>query len=161
MNRRDRLNHQPFINRPKLILKNNKKIILWVIVNLEVWDSELPQPRNILPPPMGVPMLPDLPNWSWHEYGMRVGFWRLLDALKKRNICSTLALNATVIDYYPETVKAAIQESWEPMGHGFIQRPMHKVDNEYVDIKSAIEKNTRIYQSRGYWMGKPRINRNK
>ena len=22
-------------------------------------------------------MLPDVPNWSWHEYGMRVGFWRL------------------------------------------------------------------------------------
>ena len=140
MNRRDRLYHQPFINRPKLVLKNNKKIILWVIVNLEVWDPDLPQPRNILPPPMGVPMLPDLPNWSWHEYGMRVGFWRLLDTLKKRNICSTLALNATVIDHYPETVQAAIKESWEPMGHGYIQRPMHKVDNEYVDIKSAIEK---------------------
>ena len=26
------------------------------------------------------------------------------------------------------------------MGHGYIQRPMHKVDNEFVDIKSAIEK---------------------
>ena len=42
MNRRDRLYHQPIINRPRLFLKNNKKIILWVIVNLEVWDPELP-----------------------------------------------------------------------------------------------------------------------
>ena len=108
MNRRDRLNHQPFIKRPKLTLKNNKKIILWVIVNLEVWDPELAQPRNILPPPMNVPMLPDLPNWAWHEYGMRVGFWRLLNTLKKRNVFSTLALNATVIDHYPETVEAAM-----------------------------------------------------
>jgi len=68
MNRRDRLYHQPFINRPKLTLKNNKKIILWVIVNLEVWDPELPQPRNILPPPMGVPMLPDLPKSGTLNY---------------------------------------------------------------------------------------------
>ena len=32
MNRRDRLNHQPFIRRPKLTLKDNKKIILeqWI-----------------------------------------------------------------------------------------------------------------------------------
>ena len=140
MNRRDRLNHQPFIKRPKLVLKDNKKIILWVIVNLEVWDPELAQPRNILPPPMNVPMLPDLPNWAWHEYGMRVGFWRLLNTLKKRNLCSTLALNATVIDHYPETVEAAMEEKWEPLGHGYIQRPMHKVDNEFVDINSvAIE----------------------
>ena len=71
---------------------------------------------------------------------MRVGFWRLLNTLKKRNICSTLALNATVIDHYPETVEAAMNEQWEPLGHGYIQRPMHKVDNEFVDIKSAIEK---------------------
>ena len=140
MNRRDRLHHQPIINRPKLLLKNNKKIILWVIVNLEVWDPDLPQPRNILPPPMNAPMLPDLPNWSWHEYGMRVGFWRILKALQERQICSTLALNATVVDYYPETVEAAIKANWEPMGHGYIQRPMHKVDNQFVDIKSAIDK---------------------
>ena len=140
MNRRDRLHHQPIINRPKLLLKNNKKIILWVIVNLEVWDPDLPQPRNILPPPMNTPMLPDLPNWSWHEYGMRVGFWRILKALQERRIFSTLALNATVVDYYPETVEAAIKANWEPMGHGYIQRPMHKVDNQFVDIKSAIDK---------------------
>ena len=140
MNRRDRLHHQPIINRPKLLLKNNKNIILWVIVNLEVWDPDLPQPRNILPPPMNAPMLPDLPNWSWHEYGMRVGFWRILKALQERQISSTLALNATVVDYYPETVEAAIKANWEPMGHGYIQRPMHKVDNQFVDIKSAIDK---------------------
>ena len=140
MNRRDRLHHQPIINRPKLLLKNNKKIILWVIVNLEVWDPDLPQPRNILPPPMNAPMLPDFPNWSWHEYGMRVGFLRLLRALQERQISSTLALNATVVDYYPETVEAAIKANWEPMGHGYIQRPMHKVDNQFVDIKSAIDK---------------------
>ena len=140
MNRRDRLHHQPIINRPKLLLKNNKKIILWVIVNLEVWDPDLPHPRNILPPPMNAPMLPDLPNWSWHEYGMRVGFWRILKALQERQISSTLALNATVVDYYPETVEAAIKANWEPMGHGYIQRPMHKVDNQFVDIKSAIDK---------------------
>ena len=140
MDTRERLNSQNSNNKQKLLLKDNKKIILWVIVNLEVWDANLAQPRNILPPPMGIPMLPDLPNWSWHEYGMRIGFWRLLKTLKERKICSTLALNATVVDHYPETVKAAMEENWEPMGHGYIQRPMHKVKNEFVDIKSAINK---------------------
>ena len=140
MNRRDRIKSPVSINGRKLNLPKGEKIILWVIVNLEVWDSDLPQPRNILPPPMGIPMLPDLPNWSWHEYGMRVGFWRILKALKERNICSTLALNATVCDHYPEAVNAAINEGWEAMGHGYIQKPMHKVENEFVDIKSAINK---------------------
>jgi allantoinase len=140
MDRRDRIKSPVSINGRKLTLPKGKKIILWVIVNLEVWDTELPQPRNILPPPMGISMLPDLPNWCWHEYGMRVGFWRILETLKKRKICSTLALNATVCDHYPEAVNAAMSERWEPMGHGYIQKPMHEVENEFVDIKSAINK---------------------
>ena len=28
-------------------------------------------------------MLPAHPNWSWHEYGMRVGFWRLRKMMLK------------------------------------------------------------------------------
>jgi len=89
---------------------------------------------------MGTPMLPDLPNWSWHEYGMRTGYWRFIDSLKNRNIKPTLALNGVVVDVYPKAVEEALKLDWELMGHGFIQRPMHKVDNEYVDIKSTVEK---------------------
>ena len=89
---------------------------------------------------MGTPMLPDLPNWSWHEYGMRTGYWRFIDSLKYRNIKPTLALNGVVVDVYPKAVEEALKLDWELMGHGFIQRPMHKVDNEYVDIKSTVEK---------------------
>ena len=44
---------------------------------------ERPMPRTVLPPPMGQPLLPDVPNWAWHEYGMRVGFWRFLEVLRR------------------------------------------------------------------------------
>jgi allantoinase len=38
----------------------------------------------------------DLPNWSWHEYGMRVGFWRLKKMLERLGISPTVTLNAKV-----------------------------------------------------------------
>ena len=47
---------------------------------------------------------------------------------------------APVVDYYPRAVEEVLKLNWELMGHGFLQRPMHKVENEYVDIKSTIEK---------------------
>ena len=47
-------------------------------------------PRTVLSPPMGQPLLPDVPNWSWHEYGMRAGFWRQFKALTDRNMPVTL-----------------------------------------------------------------------
>ncbi len=140
MIRRERLNYNPTIERKKLLIDKTTKLIVWVIVNIEVWDPNTPQPRNVLPPPMNTPMLPDLPNWAWHEYGMRVGFWRFVNSLKSRKIIPTLALNGLVTDYYPQAVEEALNLNWELMGHGFIQRPMHKVENEYVDIKSTIEK---------------------
>ena len=42
---------------------------------------ERPMPRQVLPAPTKAPVLPDLANWAWHEYGMRVGFWRMLKFL--------------------------------------------------------------------------------
>ena len=140
MIRRVRLNYNPTIERKKLLIDKTTKLIVRVIVNIEVWDPTTPQPRNVLPPPMNIPMLPDLPNWAWHEYGMRVGYWRFVNSLKSRKIIPTLALNGLVTDYYPQAVEEALNLNWELMGHGFIQRPMHKVENEYVEIKSTIEK---------------------
>ena len=56
MDRRDRLIYEPAPFRKKLLLNGKEKLIIWVVVNIEVWDPNLPQPRNVLPPPMGTPM---------------------------------------------------------------------------------------------------------
>ena len=41
-----------------------------------------------------MPYEPDVPNWAWHDYGMRVGFWRLLETLTRHKIRATAAINA-------------------------------------------------------------------
>ena len=96
-------------------------------------------PRTVLPPPYGQPLQPDLPNWAWHEYGMRVGFWRFVEALKKFDIKATLALNGSVIESYPPVAKAALAAGWEFMGHGWVQRPMHHVEDQKKAIRDTIE----------------------
>ena len=35
----------------------------------------------------------DRTKWSWHEYGMRVGFWRLYDALPGIRSAGTTVLS--------------------------------------------------------------------
>lgn len=96
-------------------------------------------PRTVLSPPMGQPLLPDVPNWSWHEYGMRAGFWRHLKALTDRNIPGTLAINANVCNSYPRVAEAARDAGFEFMGHGFVQGPMHKVESQDDMIKRSVE----------------------
>ena len=136
---RDRLPYQPITNRPKLTLPNNGRMAVWVIMNVEHWSSEKAQPRTILSPPMGQPLLPDVPNWSWHEYGNRVGFWRLRDMFKDFNVVPTLAMNGVIIESYRPIVDADLEDGWEFMGHGYVQGPMHKLDNQREHIRSTVE----------------------
>ena len=61
---RDRLTYSPITDRPKLTLPGGARMAVWTIMNVEHWGSTKAQPRTILPPPMGQPLLPDVPNWS-------------------------------------------------------------------------------------------------
>jgi 2-dehydro-3-deoxygalactonokinase len=63
--------------------------------------------RQVLSAPTGQPLLPDVPNWSWHEYGMRVGCWRFFDLYKRLNIRPTLSINARVCEDYPRVAGEA------------------------------------------------------
>jgi len=120
-------------------------MIVWTIVNVEVWDSMQVMPRTVLTPPAGGAPIPDIPNWAWHEYGNRVGFWRIKDVLDSQDVRATLALNGSVCTTYPRIGKAALESNWEFMGHGFSQKNMQKVDDERLDIqktRDAIEKFT-------------------
>ena len=101
MQPRERVPYSAIIDRPALKLPDGGRLVVWTIVNVEQWDIERAMPRSVLPPPMGQPLVPDLPNWAWHEYGMRVGFWRLLDVLRHFGITPTLAINGDVCNRYP------------------------------------------------------------
>ena len=135
---RARLDYQPIHRRPKLTLPGGARVAVWTIVNVENWSPAGVMPRAVLPPPMGQPLLPDVPNWAWHEYGMRVGFWRFLETLSSRGLKATFAVNGTACEVYREACQAAFEAGWDFMGHGFIQRPMHKVEDQKAAIAQTI-----------------------
>jgi peptidoglycan/xylan/chitin deacetylase (PgdA/CDA1 family) len=134
----ERVPYSAIVDRPKLNLPDGGRLVVWTIVNVEEWAIERAMPRTVLPPPMGQPLLPDLPNWAWHEYGMRVGFWRLLEVLRRFGVTPTFALNGNVCNAYPRIAEAALAEGWEFMGHGFVQGPMHRLDDQRQAIRDTI-----------------------
>jgi allantoinase len=135
----DRVPYSAIVDRPKLPLPGGARMAVWTIVNVEEWSIERNMPRTVLPPPFGQPLQPDLPNWAWHEYGMRVGFWRFLETLNKYGLKATLAINGSVIKSYPRVSEAALKAGWEFMGHGWIQRPMHHVEDQRDAIRRTVE----------------------
>jgi peptidoglycan/xylan/chitin deacetylase (PgdA/CDA1 family) len=136
---RERIPYSAIVDRPPLKLPGGARMAVWTIVNVENWDIRRPMPRAVLPPPMGNPLLPDLPNWAWHEYGMRVGFWRFVEVLGNFGIVPTFALNGSVCALYPRVAEAALKAGWEFMGHGFIQGPMHNLEDQRISIRRTVD----------------------
>jgi allantoinase len=135
----ERISYSPISARAPLKLPNGARMAIWVIVNVEEWDANMPMPRTVLTPPAGGSPSPDIPNWAWHEYGNRVGFWRLLKVFDDFKIPGVLAINGSALAAYPQIVEAAKARDWEFMGHGFTQRNMQKVENEREDIRKTAD----------------------
>ena len=135
----DRIIYSPIPDRPRLALPGGARMVVWVIVNIEEWNPLEAMPRTVLTPPAGGSPMPDIPNWAWHEYGNRVGFWRMLDVFDELNIPAVLAINGSAIRSYEPISRAALDRGWEFMGHGFSQKNMQRIENEREDIVKTRE----------------------
>src|SRR3990172_4727207 len=84
----NRMDYLPMIDRPVIKWPNNARVAFWVAPNIEHYEY-LPPLDGVRNPWPRSP-LPDVPQFSLHEYGNRVGFWRLLEGLDEFRIrCST------------------------------------------------------------------------
>jgi len=126
--------------REPLQLPDGARLAVYSVVNIEEWNIERPVPREYVTSPAGVVTVPNVPNWAWHEYGMRVGVWRIIDALEARGIKAGAAVNARVIEGPGEPVARAMRElEWPFMGHGYAQAALHTVDDQRGEIQKAFE----------------------
>ena len=154
MKPRQRASYSAIVDRPPLRLPDGLRLVIWPIVNLEEWEIERAMARQVLPPPMGGSLVPDIPNWSWHEYGMRVGVWRFFAALDRFDIKATLSINAKVVETYPRVASAARERGWEFMGHSLVQGPIHQLEDQRATIHRSLDLLQRFTGKRPLgWLG--------
>ncbi len=118
--------------------QSGKPLIVHIVVNVENWPFDQPMPRKLLPGPHGNDKIPDVPNYSWVEYGMRTGFPRILRALKDRGLPASTTINASVIDAYPRVAEAMLEAGWEFMGHGWTQKALQSEPDEVATIERCL-----------------------
>jgi allantoinase len=136
---RDRAEYSAIVDRPPLKLPDGARVAVWTIVNLETWDISRAMPRQVLTPPMGQPLLPDVPNWGWHEYGMRVGVWRFFELFRELGVQCSAAVNGKMLEDYPRIAQAIKEAGWEFLPHGYEQMPMHKVEDQPASIRRTLD----------------------
>jgi len=125
--------------RPLKPPRKGKMLIAHVVVNVEYWPFDQPMPRKTLSTPHGMETVPDIPNYSWAEYGLRCGMPRLFTLLKDLGLPASANLNSAVIERYPRVAEAMRAAGWEFIGHGYTQRLLHKEENEEATIRKALD----------------------
>ena len=135
-----RVPHELSSNRKKLSPPDGKSLIVHTVMNIEYWPFDKNMPRGILPPPHGKsPDPPDLPNYSWVEYGMRVGLPRLFKLFAENNIPVSAFINAQVADIYPKAFEEVCKLNWELVGHGWFQESLRVAKDEEHVIKKSLD----------------------
>ncbi|MGW8269823.1 MAG: polysaccharide deacetylase family protein [Burkholderiales bacterium] len=61
---------------------------------------------------------PDVLNYSWRDYGNRVGVWRCLELFEALQLPVGVLINTALYDYCPEVVEAFARRGDELIGHG-------------------------------------------
>ena len=135
-----RVPHELSSDRKKLLPPEGKPLIVHTVMNIEYWPFDKNMPRGILPPPHGKsPEPPDLPNYSWVEYGMRVGLPRLFKLFAENNIPVSAFINAQVADIYPKAFDEVCKLNWELVGHGWFQESLRVAKDEEHVIKKSLD----------------------
>jgi peptidoglycan/xylan/chitin deacetylase (PgdA/CDA1 family) len=105
-------------------------IMVHLVVNVEHWQFESSMPRTIITPPHGKETVPDVPNFSWADYGMRAGLPRILRAIEERGLPASTSINAGVITAYPQAAQAMRAMGMEFVGHGIHQKSLNHNQGE-------------------------------
>ena len=112
----DRVDYSPIIDRPRITWPGGARVALWVSPNVEHYEyiprfdgKRDPYPRS---------PYPDVQQYSYCDYGNRVGFWRMLEVLDRHAVRCTVSLNLAVLDHFPEVKDAMVARGWAFMSHG-------------------------------------------
>lgn len=101
--------------RPRIEWPNGARVAFWVAPNVEFY--EIAPPANPGRKAWGRPE-PDVSAYSYRDYGNRVGFWRMLEAMERHNIPGSVSLNVAMCQHCPEIIDACAKAGWEFYSHG-------------------------------------------
>jgi len=114
--------YSPITERLRIAWPDGKKVAVYVGLNIEHFVPGRPS-TSIWPGTAD--LVPDALNHGWRDYGTRVGVWRVIDSLDRHGLRASALLNSTVVDHYPQIIKAGRERNWAWLAHGRTNSELH------------------------------------
>ncbi len=122
-----RFSYSPITERKPLNFPGDARIAVWVVTNIEHFHFDKP---NVSIAAATAHLNPDILNYSWRDYGARVGVWRVMETLNKHDVNGSFALNSEVCEHYPQIIQAGNEMGCEWIAHGTSNSIMLNDQNE-------------------------------
>jgi allantoinase len=143
----------PLPARKPLKWPNGKRLALIVTMNCEHWDlvKDTSEPYYAGGPPMMPDPVPgnvaDFPNFTWREYGQRVGVWRLFKVFEDAGVPLSVTINAKTALERREIVDYVNARGWEIVAHNHEQGELlHKLAFDPAKERDVIERTLATYE---------------
>lgn len=118
----------PIVDRQPLRFPNGARLALLLTLNIEYWEEARPGQKEPLftGGPMTIPHpLPgdvwDSANWTWREYGQRIGVWRVFDLCDRLGVGMSCTVNGLTMVERRRIVDAVKERGWELVPHNWAQ----------------------------------------
>jgi allantoinase len=117
----------PLPKRQPLCWPDGKRLAVILTTNLEYWDPVRDTSEPYYP---GGPSIVggnlagnvyDNPNYTWREYGQRIGVWRIFDVLDREGVPSSCTMNGKMAIERKPVIEAALERGWEIIPHNYVQ----------------------------------------
>ena len=102
-------------SRPAYEWPNGTRLAVYIANNVEVFRYGVGKGAAIAPPDQAV----SDSVYSWRDYGNRVGFWTLMDALDKYALPAEAQMNTAIYDECPDIPARHRARGDEFLGHGY------------------------------------------
>lgn len=109
-----RFDYQPITRRPNYRWPGGAGLAVYLGFNIEHFAFGEGMGAGIGP----ASPQPDVLNYSWREYGNRVGAWRCLELFSQLGLPAGALINTALYDHCPELMAALVQRGDELIGHG-------------------------------------------
>ena len=108
--------YDPILGRPPIRWPNKARLAFWLCVG--VLDYEFLPPHDPWLDPWARTPPPDVLGYCRQEFGNRVGFWRVLQAIDTHRVPTTAVVNVAALELYPDITRAIVERRWDILGHG-------------------------------------------
>ena len=129
-------------------LPSGKRVAVWIGLHVEHWSLKPPPGSFVVKGIHGNwgDHFPDYRTHSFHEYGNRVGIFRIFDVTERLGLPVSMIVNADAISRYPAVIEEASRRGADFILQGRLANRMITSAMTEADERSEIEQSIAAYR---------------